>query len=111
MKIIFTFCFVLICFSFFAQQHPTSNTQCQIAVNEILLMQSFNIDDPISEDAQHIFLKMYEKLNLIYENKSNDQKLAKYITDFNKTLLTAKNMNLNISMFQEDIDFVSKLTQ
>ncbi len=103
--------FVFICSLSFAQQEPTSFTKCQLSINDILLQQSFDIDEPISEDAMYILNDMYEGLNLIYKSDSNDPNLQKHIISFNEALQKAKDLNLNISMFQEDIDYVSKMTQ
>lgn len=111
MKNIIIVCFILVSFATFAQKHPTSDTKCQLEVNDILLQQSFDIDDPISEDARYIFFEMYEELNLIYKSELNDPKREKHIRDFNLALKKASDLNLNISMFQEDIDYVNNLTK
>jgi hypothetical protein len=110
MKNIIVACFVLICSATFAQQHATSDTQCQLDINDILLKQSFDIDEPVSENARYIFFEMYEELNLIYQSDSNDPKLAEHLLDFKETLQKAADLNLNVSMFQKDIDYVSKMT-
>ncbi|HZH85689.1 MAG TPA: hypothetical protein VFD77_00135 [Brumimicrobium sp.] len=111
MRNIIIICFVFICSATYAQQYATSNTQCQLDINDILLEQSFDIDEPISEEARYIFFEMYEGLNLIYQSDSNDQKLAGYLNSFKETLQKASDLNLNVSMFQEDIDNISKMTQ
>jgi len=111
MKNIIVACFILVCSATFAQKNPTSDTKCQLEVNDILLQQSFDIDDPISEEARYIFGDMYEELNLIYKSELNDPKREEYIHDFNQTLKEASELNLNISMFQQDIDYVNNLTE
>jgi hypothetical protein len=92
-----------------AQQHPTQFTQCQLQVEEILSQQSFDIDEPVSEDARYIFIEMYEELNLIYQTSANDPALPNYVAEFNESLDKAANLNLNISMFQADINHVASL--
>lgn len=111
MKNIIVACFLLVCSVTFAQKHPTSDTQCQLEVDEILREQSFDIDEPISEDARYIFSDMYEELNLIYQTDKNDIKREEYIYDFNQTLKKANDLDLNISMFEKDIDYVNKITK
>lgn len=111
MKNAIIICFIFICSSTFAQKHPTSNTHCQLEVNEILQQQSFDIDEPISEDARYIFFEMYENLNLIYKSELNDPKREEYIRNFNQTLQKADDLNLNTSMFKKDIDYVNNLTK
>lgn len=111
MKNLIFICFSLICSVTFGQQHATPNTKCQLVVDDILRQQSFDIDAPVSEEARYIFFEMYEGLNHIYLSSANDPKRAEYIDNFKKTLLKADDLNLNLIMFQEDIDYVSTLTQ
>lgn len=94
----------------FSQQHATPYTECQLSITEILQKQDFDIDEPVSEDARNVFFEMYETLNLIYKSDSNDSELTSHISDFNKAIQKANNMSLNITMFQEDIDNISKIT-
>ncbi|WP_107040332.1 hypothetical protein [Brumimicrobium mesophilum] len=110
MKTIILFCFTLICSATFAQQHATSATKCQLPVEEILKAQSFEIDEPIAEKAKYVFFDMYKQLNFIYQLDANDPKRAEHINYFNIALQNANVLDLNISMFQEDIDFVTNLT-
>mgnify|MGYP000314276913 CR=1 FL=1 len=109
MKSLLVACFICACYTANAQQHATSFTQCQLAVDEILAMQSFDIDEPISEDARYIFFEMYEELNLIYQTDINDPALIGLVDDFNETLDKADDINLNVSMFQGDIAHVESL--
>jgi hypothetical protein len=93
----------------YAQQYPTSNTHCQLSVEEVLLQQSFDIDDPVSEDARYIFEEMYEELNLIYTTTSGSANLSTYIDAFEETITRAEDLNLNLSMFEQDIIHVENL--
>lgn len=111
MKTLITSIFVLICSVIFAQQHATSYTKCQLLVNDILREQSFEMDDLISEEAMYILYEMYEELNFIYKCDCTDIELQQHISSFNKALQKARDLNLNISMFQEDIEHVSNLSQ
>lgn len=92
-----------------AQQHPTQNTHCQVPVADILANQSFDVDDPISENARNILFEMYTALNLIYTINSSDPLLSQYVNDFNEAKNEAHQINMNISMFQDDIDYVDAL--
>lgn len=110
MKTILLLCFSLFCSLAFAQNHATPNTKCQLEVREILEAQSFDIDEPISEKARYIIFEIYEELNLIYELDPLDPKRAEHIQKFKVALEKANAINLNLAMFQEDIDYVSSLT-
>lgn len=111
MKLIL-FIFLVIGVNSFAQQHPTDNTQCQMIVDDILREQSFDIDDPISEDARYIFFELYEELNQIYiaEENNNLAALPTLISDFEETIQRAIDMELNYSMFQGDITHVESIS-
>eukprot|EP00353_Schmidingerella_taraikaensis_P007582 CAMPEP_0185567978 /NCGR_PEP_ID=MMETSP0434-20130131/1083_1 /TAXON_ID=626734 ORGANISM="Favella taraikaensis, Strain Fe Narragansett Bay" /NCGR_SAMPLE_ID=MMETSP0434 /ASSEMBLY_ACC=CAM_ASM_000379 /LENGTH=985 /DNA_ID=CAMNT_0028182345 /DNA_START=32 /DNA_END=2987 /DNA_ORIENTATION=+ len=109
MKRLLVACLLCVGFSVSAQQHPTANTQCQQQVEDILSSQWFDIDDPISEDARNILFEMYEKLNLIYVTPQNDPSLVQYVNEFQDALEEADQLNLNISMFQDDINYVDTL--
>jgi hypothetical protein len=110
MKNIILILFVFVMSASYAQQHATSNTHCQLEVDDILRQQSFEIDDPVSEDARYIFFAMYEDLNLIYTTGANDPQLTTYIERFEETLEKAAALNLNITMFDEDIEHVNTIT-
>ena len=109
MKSLLVACIVCAGFTVNAQQHATTFTQCQLAVDDILTMQTFDIDDPVSEDARHIFFELYSELNLIYQTDINDPALAEIVADFNETLVKAEDLDLNVSMFQGDIAHVESL--
>ncbi len=109
MKSLLVACFVCACYAVNAQQHATTFTQCQLAVDDILSMQSFDIDDPISEDARHIIFELYTELNLIYQTDVNDPNMVELVEEFNETLVKADDMNLNVTMFQGDIAHVESL--
>ena len=109
MKSLLLACIVCACYSVNAQQHATQFTQCQLAVDEILTMQSFDVDDPVSEEARYIFFEMYEELNLIYQTNENDPTMVGLVDEFNETMDKAEDLNLNTSMFQADIAHVESL--
>lgn len=109
MKSLLVACIVCACYTTNAQQHATSFTQCQLAVDDILSMQSFDIDEPISEDARHIIFELYTELNLIYQTDVNDPNMVELVEEFNETIVKAEDLDLNISMFQGDITHVESL--
>lgn len=94
------------------QDHPTTLTHCQLTVDEILGQQSFDIDEPISEDARYIFFAIYTDLNLIYtaEQENNTVALPALISSFETSLENATTMSLNFAMFQNDINHVESIT-
>ena len=93
----------------YAQQHATANTNCQLDIDAILTQQSFDIDEPISEEARYIFFEMFEELNLIYLTDPNDPNMSTLLDEFEETLEKAALLNLNLAMFQQDIDHVNSL--
>ncbi len=109
MKRLLVACLLCVGFTASAQQHPTANTQCQLQVEDILAAQWFDIDDPISEDARYILFEMYEKLNLIYVTQQNDPSLVQYVNEFNDALEEAEQLNMDTTMFQDDINYVDAL--
>lgn len=108
MKVFFLTGFLLLCSASFAQQHATENTQCQMTIDEILRSQSFDIDDPESEEARELFRSIYEDLNSIYEAAENSTAREEYEEELNTTLAKARELELNITMFEEDIDNIFK---
>lgn len=77
-------------------------------VDEILRTQAFDIDDPVSEEARGIFRSMYEDLNSFYEASENSAQREAYKEELSKTLEEAKKLGLNITMFEEDIEYIFK---
>ncbi len=86
-----------------AQQ--SSEIQCKKSMDEILMEQSFGIDDPISEDARYIVEDLINRLNEFYEilsaNELDDLEIT--IEEIDKVLVRAKEINLNLSMFDADL--------
>jgi|SRR5690554_1808954 len=109
MKKFITACFLLICSFGYSQQHPTEHTKCQMTVNDILHKQSFDIDAPISEKARYVFFDIYDQLNHIYKTEEGSQERAKHIEGLNEALQNANALDLNISMFEEDLKIISKM--
>lgn len=92
----------------FAQQHATENTQCQMAVDEILRAQSFDIDDPVSEKARGIVRSIYEDLNAFYEAGENKSKREAHKQSLKTSVEKAKKLDLDITMFKKDFDKIFK---
>lgn len=109
MKRLLVACIISVGFTASAQQHPTANTQCQLQVEEILSNQWFDIDDPLSESAQYILFDMYENLNLIYVTSESDPSFGTYVNKFKEALDEADKIDLDISMFQDDINYVDAI--
>lgn len=103
--------FLSFAFSASAQQGPTSNTQCQLLVDDILSQQSFDIDDPISEDARYIIIELYQELDSIYIAVQNNDTVAldELIPEYEETIEKAEQLNLNIVMFDDDINYVETI--
>lgn len=109
MKNLLIACILCASFTTSAQQYATQFTQCQLAMVDILSQQSFDIDEPVSEEAREIFRDIYEELNLIYQANANDPALPSYVAAFNQTLDQAALLSLNTAMFQADINYVASL--
>lgn len=91
-------------FAVSAQQ--SNELQCQMSMDEILMQQSFGIDDAISEDARYIVEDLINRLNEFYEllsaNELEDLKIT--IEEIDKILTKATEINLNYSMFGDDLN-------
>lgn len=109
MKSLLVACFICAFYTVNAQKHATPLTQCQLSVEDILRMQSFDIDDPISETSGYVLEELYMELNLIYKMDSNDPSLQALIAEFEETLARAEELELNITMFDDDIANVESL--
>ncbi len=108
MKVLFLSFFLMVFSASFAQQHATENTQCQMAVDEILRTQSFDIDDPVSEKARGVVRSIYEDLNAFYDasDKKSERKANKEA--LKTSIDKAKELDLDITMFKEDFDHIFK---
>lgn len=96
-----------------AQEHPTEATQCQLSVNDILLQQSFDIDDPVSEDARYILFELYNELNGLYQADQSNQidVIETLVAELKETLEKAEALQLNLVMFDDDLNFAESLNQ
>ncbi|MGM0479475.1 MAG: hypothetical protein ACQERC_09640 [Bacteroidota bacterium] len=108
MKLFLAAFFLLICSASFAQQHATENTASQMTVDEILRAQSFDIDDPVSEKARGIIRSIYEDMNAFYEATESSKQSKTHKKALRKSLDQAEKLDLNITMFEEDIDHILK---
>ena len=82
-----------------------------MSVEEVLLQQSFDIDHPKSEFANHIATSMIKEFNLIYFKEKNKDKKGfdPHIESINKSIEKAEKLGMNYSMFQKDLAHVSKI--
>lgn len=94
-----------------AQNHPTTYTKCQLTVDDILREQSFNMDDPISEDASYILYDIYSSLNAIYIAKEAEEtsEIPELIEQLNDAIARGTELELNLVMFNDDINFVESI--
>lgn len=82
-------------------------------MDQILMQQSFGIDDPISEDARYIIEDLLNRLTEFYEILSADEEADLQITieEIDKVLDRANEINLNLTMFDDDIELVNEHKQ
>ena len=101
--------FVFINFSITAQEKY--ELKCKMTVEEILRSQPFDIDHPISEIAKHISLILNKEFDIIYEqlNEGNSVGLEQHIIAIESAIISAKEINMNYSMFAKDIEFLEEL--
>lgn len=81
-----------------------------MTVEEILRDQSFDIDDAIAEDAKYITQDLISELDSIYIvlNTSSEDVIIS-MEKLEAILVRVKDINLNISMFDSDLEFIEGL--
>jgi hypothetical protein len=101
--------FVFINFSITAQEKH--ELKCKMTVEEILRSQPFDIDHPTSENARYITIILNKEFAIIYEqlNEGNSQGLEEHIIAIESAIISAKEINMNYSMFTKDIEFLEEL--
>ncbi len=97
----------------FKNAQSYNGIKCKMSVHDILKKQPFNIDGLKSEKAGNIASSLIEQFNVVYykiqKNMSSD--INKHIDAINKSIKAAKDHEMNISMFQADIDFIEKIKE
>lgn len=88
-----------------------TNLKCTMSVDDILRVQPFDIDEPISETAGYIFADLIEELEIVYDkvDESNTNGLQKNIEKIQEILKSAKEIELNYTMFDKDLEFIESL--
>ena len=101
--ILFFFIFPCSCFSQEGQQ-----VKCTLTIEQIQRQQSFDVDDPKSEDIRTICQVLFRELKWIYENKNEakSDEIEKHVYVINKTVEYAKGIGMNYSMFSDDLYYV-----
>lgn len=88
-------------------QAPNS-VQCNLSNYEILQAQSLELDHPkqirINEIASDLFIEIKIVYDLINEGNTDD--LAGHFETIAKCIEEAKDLEMNYSMFQEDLDLI-----
>jgi hypothetical protein len=85
--------------------------KCKMSVHDVLKKQSFSVDGLKSEKAGKIASSLIEQLNVVYYKNQNNiyNDMNKHIESINKSIKAAKDYEMNISMFQADIDFIETI--
>lgn len=95
----------------FSQQ--INEVKCTMTVEEVLREQPFDIDHYKSEDARYITIDLFDELEAVYEKVNNGltgtANLEEHFTAIDSLLNSANGLDMNYSMFDEDLDFVESL--
>jgi len=84
--------------------------KCTMTEREIMQSQSFGEDDPESESAFPIFNSLKTEFQNLYNEINNGEmgNINLHIEQINIAIENAVLLNLNYSMFQEDIEFIQQ---
>ncbi|RYM35092.1 hypothetical protein ERX46_06870 [Brumimicrobium glaciale] len=110
MKLTILSLFILMCSVAFSQQYETTPSKYDNVIDEVMIEQSFDFDDPIVKDARIILHDFLVALDHISKGEATDPNREQYFLDFNEALRKANELNLNLSMFQYNIEEISKMT-
>lgn len=101
--------FLFINFSSTAQEKY--ELQCTMSIEQILRSQPFDIDHPTSETAKHISITLTNELGTIYQqlNAGNTEGLDASITAIESAIISAKEIGMNYSMFEKDLEYLEEL--
>jgi len=85
--------------------------QCKMSVEDVLRKQSFDIDDPISEQAAGITEVLIKEFNLIYYIRKEDKNgnVQSHVASINRSISAAKDLGMDVSMFKEDLIYANAL--
>lgn len=92
-----------------SQYEPPTSIHCQNNIDEIMSAQSFDIDDPIAEDARYIVFDLWNYLDDFYSGitTGNKEMVIQAISDVDKSKIEAENLGLDLSMFEKDFEIVN----
>ncbi len=108
-KIITFLLIVFNCSGLFAQQ--TSEPACRMTLDEIALAQPYHRDHPKQEETERIAHTLISEISTIYRLFNNNE-LAKIEGHKNTIKLAVDQaiaIDMNYSMFKEDIDFIDTI--
>ncbi len=96
--------------SFSQQQNYT--LQCTLGHREIMQNQSFSEDAPEAEVARDVIQDLMNTIDAFYlaANAGESQAAIAKRLEINVLIETANNLNLNISMFNQDIEAIQLYT-
>lgn len=82
-----------------------------MTVEEILEVQPFDIDHPTAEFAREVAEKLLSELGVVYNKISaNDlSEIAQNTATINELVAKAKEIEMNYSMFTEDLEFLETI--
>jgi hypothetical protein len=89
----------------------TNVIQCQMTIDEISLLQSFDIDHPKQEETRSIATSLIAELNLVYDELNNNitTEINGHILIIENLILSADALGMNYSMFDADLEFIETL--
>ena len=95
----------------YAQTEPSGPSvvlHCQLSLDDILRDQSFDIDDPIAEDARYVVFDIWQHLEEFYAalTAGNNGAIETAIIAIDADKDHAQTLSMNLTMFDADFDLV-----
>jgi len=102
---------LFILFNFSLNAQVNEEIKCEMTLDQILREQTWDIDHYKSEFTEDIALELIAELNMLYDivNSGNTNDLEDRFEAIDALVISAKDLGMNFSMFNDDLDFVETL--
>lgn len=102
---------IFLLISFQGQAQNPHETKCKMNLEQILLAQTFDIDDPKSEYAKSYVEQIFKDLSSFYSayNQGQSAEIQQYISSLESLLRKSEELGMNCSMFKKDFQFIQSL--
>lgn len=101
---------LLLVLSFNSIGQEQNSIKCSMSERQIVQSQSFDEDAPEAEEARAVFQEFITTLTFIYDNINNGQidDVHVQLTAINSIIQKFQTLELNYSMFNDDIEFIQQ---